>query len=438
MKKYLLVFALFSTGLLLAPSSVYASNTYATWNPSDKGAGITLSNGNLTETTSATAAITRSTISKSSGKWYWEVKLDSGALNAGVATSAASLVQYLGGNASGWGYFYTGLVYNNNIGSGSNAAYTAGDTIGFALNMDTGVLTFYKNNVAQPTTVSGLSGAIYAATGSNNVGTGTANFGATPFTYTPPSGYNAGLYNVNPVVYAPTYAKFKFLGGHYSFKGGKFKFGPPPPPPRTVEYLVVAGGGGGDTFGGDGGGAGGLLTATGYVVTVGSPITVTVGTGGATGVNNGVQGGNSVFGSITATGGGYADGVAGHSGGNGGSGGMGAAAGGTGIVGQGHNGSTGAGGGSSTAASGITPGAGTASSISGSSVTYATGAGSGTPSTNPGDGGFAANAKGTNGTVIIRYPDTDPAAASTTGSPTITVTGGYRIYNWTASGSITF
>jgi hypothetical protein len=40
--------------------------------------------------------------------------------------------------------------------------------------------------------------------------------------------------------------------------------------------------------------------------------------------------------------------------------------------------------------------------------------------------------------VIIRYLSGYNAAASTTGSPTITVAGGYRVYAWTGSGSITF
>ena len=47
---------------------------------------------------------------------------------------------------------------------------------------------------------------------------------------------------------------------------------------------------------------------------------------------------------------------------------------------------------------------------------------------------------GGSGIVIIRYPDSYPAATATTGSPTITVAGGYRIYKWTTvgNGSITF
>jgi hypothetical protein len=40
--------------------------------------------------------------------------------------------------------------------------------------------------------------------------------------------------------------------------------------------------------------------------------------------------------------------------------------------------------------------------------------------------------------VIIRYADTFASATSTTGSPNVTVSGGYRIYQFTSSGSITF
>jgi hypothetical protein len=47
-------------------------------------------------------------------------------------------------------------------------------------------------------------------------------------------------------------------------------------------------------------------------------------------------------------------------------------------------------------------------------------------------------AQGGSGIVIIRYADSNPAATATTGSPTITVAGGYRVYKYTSSGSITF
>jgi hypothetical protein len=40
--------------------------------------------------------------------------------------------------------------------------------------------------------------------------------------------------------------------------------------------------------------------------------------------------------------------------------------------------------------------------------------------------------------VIIRCSSSLPVLAGTTGSPTITVSGGYRIYKFTTSGSITF
>jgi hypothetical protein len=113
-------------------------------------------------------------------------------------------------------------------------------------------------------------------------------------------------------------------------------------------------------------------------------------------------------------------------------------------------------------------GVGVSSSITGSAVTRAGGGGGGQPypsgtggtggaggggdglgnagtagTVNTGGGGGGARIEYTGGTggsgvVILRYPDTFGLAASTTGSPTVATTGGYRIYTFTATGSITF
>ena len=52
------------------------------------------------------------------------------------------------------------------------------------------------------------------------------------------------------------------------------------------------------------------------------------------------------------------------------------------------------------------------------------------PNRQPGDGG--------SGVVVIRYADSYPAATGTTGSPIYTVSGGYRMYRFTSSGTISF
>jgi hypothetical protein len=72
-----------------------------------------------------------------------------------------------------------------------------------------------------------------------------------------------------------------------------------------VEYLVVGGGGGGGSNDGGGGGAGGLLTASGFAVTI-QGYSITVGAAGVGGVAAGVggDGGDSIFSSFTSTGGG--------------------------------------------------------------------------------------------------------------------------------------
>jgi hypothetical protein len=188
--------------------------------------------------------------------------------------------------------------------------------------------------------------------------------------------------------------------------------------PPFVEVLVVAGGGGGGYLhGGGGGGAGGLIYNSAYQITNASAITVTVGAGGAAGFQLPTNGNNSVFGGLTAIGGGAGGSeVAPLDGSNGGSGGGGsgfstATAGGTGTAGQGFNGGKGGfpdtnadygsgGGGGGAGAPGtdgkegadISGGAGIggngqAYSISGTSTYYAGGGGGGLWNSTEGGGG---------------------------------------------------
>ena len=112
-----------------------------------------------------------------------------------------------------------------------------------------------------------------------------------------------------------------------------------------VDALVIAGGGGGGGDNGGGGGAGGYLYTAEHSVSA-TAYSITVGNGGAgalVGSSDGVNGQNSVFSSLTATGGGFGGTNnkthAGASGGSGGGGGGGTAGGGGGgTAGQGYAG----------------------------------------------------------------------------------------------------
>jgi hypothetical protein len=209
----------------------------------------------------------------------------------------------------------------------------------------------------------------------------------------------------------------------------------------TADILVVAGGGGASGYyAGSGGGAGGFRTSTGFSVST-QPYAVTVGAGGAGAgsISNGNDygipgsGSNSIFSTITSTGGGYGstfqNGANGGSGGGGGYANVGSA--GTGNTpstspSQGNDGAKGstdsstytnggAGGGAGAAASAAVSttragngGNGSASSISGSSVTYAGGGGgaaqqgsAGTGGTGGGGAGVTGSSRGNNGTANL-------------------------------------
>lgn len=261
--------------------------------------------------------------------------------------------------------------------------------------------------------------------------------------------------------------------------------------PTSIDYLVIAGGGGGGyagntAVGGGGGGAGGYQTGTNLSFAGTRVLTITVGAGGAPGfaASNGSD--SSINALIVSTGGGRGggpySGPALGAGGNGGSGGGAAEPaqnlnylGGTGVSGQGFGGGTangttnggvganggGAGGvGTNTiawpTATNTAPANGVSNSITGSAITYATGGRGGQPwststlgangAANKGDGGggsignssSSSNGVGGSGIVVVKYADSFAAATATSGSPTYTVSGGFRIYTFNASGSLVF
>jgi len=273
--------------------------------------------------------------------------------------------------------------------------------------------------------------------------------------------------------------------------------------PITVNYLVLAGGGDGGSTGGGGGG----YVESSIVLDKGTTHTVTVGAGSAALVSNASRtsnapnGNNSVFGGITALGGGsggsspYPNTAIGSNGGCGGGsynasyGGTGYQGGNGGFTAPGGSGSSigngaggGAGGNGGNGITGYYPtggmgGDGRYSSITGTSIGRGGGGGSsgyGTqhtstqtdnfggglpgntaasynyrvPIVNRGGGGVGApyvnndpnpyrTSGGSSGIVILSYPTSAGLATATTGSPTVTTVGSNYVYQFTGSGSIT-
>jgi len=173
---------------------------YCTWNPLTASiTGATLSNGNLDLQTPVTNyGLTHGTIGVSSGKWYWEVRINSlGDALIGIdSRSVTASNLYLGAGIS-YSYTNLGTKYGPNAASASyGATYTSNDVIGVALDLDAGTLSFYKNGTSQGQAFSGIAGTFVPAFSDGSASTVaganvTANFGQRPFTYTAPSGFKA-------------------------------------------------------------------------------------------------------------------------------------------------------------------------------------------------------------------------------------------------------
>jgi len=172
-----------------------------TWSTTDKGSAVTLSNGNLTMSSSTgyTNGGIRATKGVSSGKWYWEYTLVSGYFTVGIANINASLTTYAGSsnrvnmyckyNTSNGIIYPGGMIYGGSLNSG--------DVISVALDMDLETVVYYKNGISQGIAKSDIKSSIgdviypYVSSGDTSSYSIIANFGSSSFSYLLPIGYQS-------------------------------------------------------------------------------------------------------------------------------------------------------------------------------------------------------------------------------------------------------
>lgn len=176
-------------------ASAYADNV--TWNPEDMGSTVTLSNNNLTANFDGVDCV-RATIGRNSGKYYYELSFSSTSnrMMLGICSDTFDVDgNYWRSDDSIFYYSYTGKKYTTDHFAYGESSL-ASDIIGVALNLDDREVNFYKNSVPQGVIsfneVSSLTGSVFpvCAIASTQADI-TANFGATPFTYSIPEGYQA-------------------------------------------------------------------------------------------------------------------------------------------------------------------------------------------------------------------------------------------------------
>jgi hypothetical protein len=185
-----------------------------TWNPADKTSGLTLSNGNLTAnfpSGSGGDQGTRSTTSKTSGKWVFEALWNGSGTyadtGAGIALAGSSFAS-LGANGTGGfiAYVLNGGMFLNAVNQGLDG-WNAGQTLMVAIDLGNNKLWIatsnnpgkWNNTTSDPATNTGgfslasLSGPKYAVVTLSNGASGqamTGNFKG-PFVNAVPAGFSA-------------------------------------------------------------------------------------------------------------------------------------------------------------------------------------------------------------------------------------------------------
>lgn len=159
-----------------------------TWNPSDKGSSVTLSNSDLTSNIAHyTSSAVRAVSGKSAGKWYWELTLSAIVPDSYIDAGVWPISRYIG----------TYIYNTSGVIRVTPAQQSVGDVLGFAFDADAGTLAVTRNGAAfSSLTGLSISEPWHPVAGDDNTsGTVslTANFGQSAFSYAPPAGFFAGI-----------------------------------------------------------------------------------------------------------------------------------------------------------------------------------------------------------------------------------------------------
>lgn len=182
------------------PNLIVPAPIPSTWNPADKSANMTLSNGNLTATLAAASTLAvRGSGGRSSGQYHFEVTVNTnggsgGVPNIGVADSTFVLGSTPGVNTHCIQAQDNGQVFFNNAGSSCDT-YTTGAVLAIEVDLGTSQFWIQKSGGTGrkgPFSMSGIGLPVYPFFSSfDNSDAVTLNVGATAFTITPTSGFAA-------------------------------------------------------------------------------------------------------------------------------------------------------------------------------------------------------------------------------------------------------
>lgn len=136
--------------MIILIGSVGPQESPVTWNPADKDASVTLSNGNLDmANTDSTFSAARANIGRSKGRKYFEIFVPSvlNSASKGIAASDFSLADYVGNSAHSAGLLNTtpiqsGWVVQNSMSATQDAA---NDYYGFAVDFNLGYMWVSHN-----------------------------------------------------------------------------------------------------------------------------------------------------------------------------------------------------------------------------------------------------------------------------------------------------